>query len=302
MKKQLARKIQSAPARSSSLAFCFWTFVFLASPALHSSAQQRQEPTSAADATLKAAICPIVYPSDETPGNKGYRYTFFGNAFFVNSQGYLVTAAHVLQTFRDSGQPYVLLDRPNAPPQTLKANIIAVDWTHDVAVLRAVPNPFEGKYRIAFLPLAAKRVVAGNSVVATALHPVNIRNASTYQMPVQDWSSAQVLDFVQTREEPRLPETDLFLFSHEVQKGQSGSPVLSAGSHTVVGLVDGRWLRPSGIATAQKNSTQYTGPMGAAVPIDYVIQLLQKNSVTWTTAPGENAAAQTVTEWSNVSR
>src|SRR5215475_2852182 len=104
-----------------------------------SSAQQ--QPASGTDPTLQAAVCPIVYPSDETPGNKGYRYTFFGNAFFINSQGYLVTAAHVLQSFRDSGQPYILLDRPNAPTQTVKANIIAVDWTHDVAVLRAVPNP-----------------------------------------------------------------------------------------------------------------------------------------------------------------
>ncbi|MBS1867305.1 MAG: trypsin-like peptidase domain-containing protein, partial [Acidobacteria bacterium] len=121
------------------------------------------EPQSASvpDATLRAAVCPIVYPDDLTPGNHGIHYTFFGNAFFINSQGYLVTAAHVLQTFRDGGQPYILVDRPNAPPQTVKANIIGIDWTRDVAVLRAMPNPFEGQFRVAFLPLASKRVVPG---------------------------------------------------------------------------------------------------------------------------------------------
>ncbi len=183
-----------------------------------------QQPSPAPDATLRVAVCPIVYPDDQTPGNKGIHYTFFGNAFFINSQGYLVTAAHVLQTFRDGGQPYILVDRPNAPPQTVKANIIGIDWTHDVAVLRAVPNPFEGKFRVAFLPLASKRAVSGDAIISTALHPANTRGAYTYQMPVQDWSRAEVLDYVQTHEEIQLPQTDLFIFTHEVQKGQSGAP------------------------------------------------------------------------------
>lgn len=77
-----------------------------------------QQPASAqSSTTLPAAVCPIVYPNDETPGTKGIRYTFLGNGFFINSQGYLATAAHVLQTFRDLGEPYILVDRPNAPPQ-----------------------------------------------------------------------------------------------------------------------------------------------------------------------------------------
>jgi|SRR5882672_7553506 len=242
------------------------------------------------DPALKAALCPIVYPSDETPGSKGVRYTFFGNAFFINSQGYLVTAAHVLQNFRDLGQPYILVDRPNSPPQLLKANIIATDWTHDVAILRAAPNPFDGRFRVAFLPLAAKRSSIGDSVVASALHPSNIRAASTYKLPVQDWSSAQVLGFVQTREEKNLPETDLFVFSHEVQKGQSGSPVILATTREIVGLVDGRWLRPSSFSLPATNGARpvpYGGPLGAAVPVDYLLALLQKNSVAWTTATAD---------------
>ena len=254
-------------------------------------ASAQQQRSTQSDPTLKAAICPIVYPSDETPGNKGVRYTFFGNAFFINSQGYLVTAAHVLQTFRDLGQPYILVDRPNSPPQLLKANIIATDWTHDVAILRATPNPFDGKFRVAFLPLATRRSSIGDSIVASALHPSNIRSACTYKLHVQDWSSAQVLGFVQTREEKNLPDTDLFVFSHEVQKGQSGSPIILANTREVVGLVDGRWLRPSSFSLPSSNGPRpvpYAGPLGAAVPIDYLLALLQKNSVSWSTAPAAN--------------
>jgi len=265
-----------------------------------------QQPTALSpDPALKSAICPIVYPYDQVTGSKGLRYTFFGNAFFVNKQGYLVTAAHVLQTFRDSGQPYILLDRPNAPTKTVKANIVAIDWTHDVAILRAIPNPFQGKFRVAFLQLAANRPSPGDAVVATALHPANIRTASTYQLPVQDWSSAQVLGVVQTRQDPNLPETDLFLFSHEVKLGQSGSPVLLASSHEVAGLVDGRWLRPSTFSLPSADGslpTRYTGPLGAAVPIDYLLTLLEKNSIPWSTASNANLPAEAPQEKANVQK
>src|SRR5215470_13606794 len=271
--------------------------------ALLAPASFAQQPSALSpNPALKSAICPIVYPHDQAIGSKGLRYTFFGNAFFINKQGYLVTAAHVMQTFRDSGQPYILLDRPNAPAQTVKANIVAIDWTHDVAVLRAVPNPFEGKFRVAFLLLAANRPAPGDSVVATALHPSNIRKASTYQIPLQDWSPAQVLGFVQRREEPSLPEIELFLFSHEVQLGQSGSPVLFSPSHEVAGLVDGRWLRPSTFslpAVGDAPAKRYTGPLGAAVPIDYLLELLKRNSVTWSTAPSTNLPQETPAAKSN---
>ena len=283
----------SAPI-TRSISFLFVALAF----AIPFCTAAQQQTSGQSGPALRSAICPIVYPSDETPGNKGVRYTFFGNAFFINSQGYLVTAAHVLQTFRDLGQPYILVDRPNSPPQLLKANIIGIDWTHDVAVLRATPNPFDGKFRVAFLPLAAKRSSIGDSVIASALHPSNIRSASTYKLPVQDWSSAQVLGFAQTREEKNLPETDLFVFGHDVQKGQSGSPVILATTHEIVGLVDGRWLRPSSFSLPSTNGARpvpYRGLLGAAVPIDYLLALLQKNSVTWTSVtadPSQHPSAQ----------
>ena len=280
------------PFSSVALTCLFLALAFVCPPRI----APQQQASASSDTTLKTAICPIVYPSDETAGSKGFRYTFFGNAFFINSQGYLVTAAHVLQTFRDLGQPYILVDRPNSPPQLLKANVIAVDWTRDVAVLRANPNPFDGKFRVAFLSLAANRPAPGDAIFATALHPSNIRTASTYKLPVQDWSSAQILGFVQTREEKNLSETDLFVFSHEVQKGQSGSPVLLTATREVVGLVDGRWLRPSSFSLPNTNGARpvpYSGPVGAAVPIEYILNLLQKNSVKWTTAAAPNISPKT---------
>src|SRR5215471_4593728 len=60
--------------------------------------------------SLAEAICPVVYALDETPSEKGYHYLFYGNAFFINEDGYLVTAAHLLNSFRDGGQPHVLVE------------------------------------------------------------------------------------------------------------------------------------------------------------------------------------------------
>jgi hypothetical protein len=100
--------------------------------------------------------------------------------------------------------------------------------------------------------------------------------------------------------------TDIFLFSHEVIRGQSGAPVTASSTHQVVGLIEGRWLHPAagspisgraaaptGAATSasQKSAAPIaaaTAPsltQGAAVPISYAKSLLQKNHILWTTTP-----------------
>ena len=203
------------------------------------------------DSAISDAICPIVYPVDETPRDDGYHYIFYGNAFFINKQGYLLTAAHVLSAFRNGGgQPYILVSRPHAPAVLQKADLVATDWGHDVAVLRANPNPFDGDYKVAFLPLQTKNLVAGNGVVAMALRPVKVQDPHTYQAPVHDRFPGQIVDYQFTQEEKGAGDTELLLFDHEVLRGQSGGPVLAGGTREVVGIVDGRWLRPRAVGLA----------------------------------------------------
>jgi Trypsin-like peptidase domain len=247
--------------------------------------------TAADDAALSSAICPIVYPVDQSPSARGYQYLFFGNAFFINNQGYLLTAAHVLSAFRNGGQPHILVDRPMAPPELLKAELVAVDWEHDVAVLRATPNPFDGKFNVSFLPLTAAHPLPGTSVLAAALRPSRIRSPRTFEMPVKENFSARVLNYQFTQEERGAGDTELFLFSHEVLLGQSGAPVLSADSREVVGFVDGRWLHPSAVAAGAPEEP-LTPTLGAAVRIHYAIALLQEKGIAWQTATRVSARAQ----------
>jgi S1-C subfamily serine protease len=235
------------------------------------------------DASLSAAVCPVVYQLDQSPSSRGYHYSFFGNAFFINEQGYLLTVAHVMETFRDGGQPYILVSRPNSPPQLLRADVIAVDAEHDVAILRATPNPFEGKHKVTFLPLAPEPATRGQAVIALSLHPPKLQNAHTFQAPQEDRSSGEVLSYESTQLEKSAPSADVFLLSHPVTRGQSGAPVLALDSRSVVGLVEGRWLRSSAVSIA-KSSTVSPSTPGAAVPIRYAIALLQRQSISWHTS------------------
>lgn len=240
------------------------------------------------DSSLSAAICQVVYRLDETPAERGYHYTFFGNAFFINDQGYLLTVAHVLETFKNGGQPSILVTRPDSPPQLLPLTIVAADAGHDVAILRASPNLFSGRSRVSFLPLASDAAVPGQSVLALSRHPARVRNAESFQLPVEDRSAGVVLSIEETRLEKFALPAEVLLLSHPVALGQSGSPVLATDSRAVIGLIEGRWVREGSLAVA-RGKTQFIEPPGAAIPVRYAISLLELNGIAYHSAPRAEA-------------
>jgi hypothetical protein len=239
-----------------------------------------------------AALCPVVYPDDETAASHGYHYTFFGNAFFINDEGYLLTVAHVVETFQDGGQAYILVNRPDAPARLLKVAVIAKDAQHDVAILRASPNPFAGKYNVSFVALSPEPAVRGQGVLALSLHPRKLQNAQSFEAQSEDSSPGTVLSYESTQLEKTGPAADVFLLSHPVVKGQSGSPVLALDSHAAVGLVEGLWLRGTPLRAA-KSAPMPTGTPGAAIPIRYAIALLQKQGIVWHSAPPSSPSTPT---------
>ncbi|MGB2636437.1 MAG: trypsin-like peptidase domain-containing protein [Candidatus Acidiferrum sp.] len=244
-------------------------------------------PTPASEsADLSFAICPIVYPVDQSPSDRGFQYLFYGNGFFINQDGYLLTAAHVLSQLSDV-QPYIVLRLPMAPPRLLKAEVIAIDRDHDVALLRATPNPFAGRYQVRFLSLAVVRPAPAQGVLAAALRPSRLRDPHTYDAFSEDHPSGQVLEYQFSQLDRGHGDTELLLFNHDVLLGDSGAPVVSAESQAVVGLVEGRWLRAQAASVAAATAQPNSG-VGAAVPIHYAIPLLQQHGVAWH-SPGEGA-------------
>jgi TonB family protein len=238
------------------------------------------------DAALSAAICPIIYPVDQSPSARGYRYLFYGDGFFINEQGYLITAAHVLSQLH-GGQPYVLLRQRSGPPRFVLATLIVADRDHDVAILRATPNPFEGKYKVAFLPLAYDWLAHSHAVLTASLRPSKPLDAYTLDASVDERSPSQVFDFKFSQLDKARNDTELFLFNNQVRRGQSGAPIVSADSDSqgVVGLVEGLWLRSSLVPLATATE-QDTPGVGAGVPIHYAIALLQQRGIPWYTPSG----------------
>ena len=244
--------------------------------------------TASGEDTLSSAICPIIYPLDQEPSERGFHYLFYGNAFFINNEGYLLTAAHVLSQLTDS-EPYIVLRLPTAPPRILKTTVVAIDQDHDVALLRATPNPFEGKYQVRFLALSVGWPERQQAVLAAALRPSRIKDPHTFDAFLEDRPSGEVLEYEFSKLDKGRPSTRLLLFSHGVLLGDSGAPVVTADSQAVVGLVEGRWLRTDAAARATV-MTQSASGVGAAVPIHYAIPLLQKNGVAWHQAQTDRSA------------
>lgn len=240
------------------------------------------------DAAFLASVCPVVYPLDEFPTERGYRYLFFGNAFFINEEGYLVTAAHVLNSFRDGGQPYILVSSPGGPRRLQKTELVAEDLEHDVAILRATPSPFIGQHNVAFVSLSAERPFLGKRVITVSIIPSDPTDAHTSDAPTEIHSQGQVVNY-QFHAENEETDSELLLFNQRVAPGQSGSPVLSTDSREVVGIVVGQWLRPTLIHFGTATKPVVTSP-AAALRSHYAIALLARHGISWHAAPTPVAA------------
>lgn len=241
-------------------------------------------PVQASDDTaLFDAICPVVYPVDQSASNRGVHYLFYGNGFFINSDGYLLTAAHVLSQLH-GGQPYVLLHlSTTAAPRIVPASLVAIDREHDVALLQVTPNPFAGIYKVSFLTLSPDQALHNQTVFSAAVLPSKPRDAYTLNATIEMRARGELLHSEFSQLQKGRGDTELFLFNHEVQLGQSGAPVISTGSQEVVGLVEGQWFGRDTIAI----STAERHALGAILPVHYAIALLQQKHISWHTTSGE---------------
>jgi hypothetical protein len=231
------------------------------------------------DEKLFDAICPIIYPVDQSASDRGYHYLFYGNGFFINSDGYLITAAHVLSQLH-GGQPYVLLHQSSSEFRIAQATLVAIDREHDVAILRVSPSPFVGNYKVSYLPLTPDRPLLGQTVFSAALLPSKPREAYTLNATLEMRARGEVLDSEFSQLEKGKGDTELLILGHEVVLGQSGAPVISTESQKVIGFVEGQWFGHNSLAMVAAERQ----PVGAILPIHYAIALLQQKHIAWHTS------------------
>ena len=245
-------------------------------------------------------------------------HTCLGTAFLVNSDGYAVTARHVVESGRRLAGRFAgqILAGPSgmvaglALPNTesMRGNfkdvgfdLVDEDAAHDLALLKLSPNPFSGEVRSGFVTngqevpfllgtatLNPSRPRDGDAVGVSGYplrQTVLVTNAGWM---ATSWSfeiaEAAVPGAPQLFRTPDIADT--FLADLEANPGNSGGPVYLIESASVIGVCVGSmpspvWDQDGNPARTDTQELFYSSGLTVVVPVRYVIDLLSKYGLSW---------------------
>jgi S1-C subfamily serine protease len=220
-----------------------------------------------------------------------------GSGVWAAEDGLVVTALHVLrqaqQTIGADGDDVGCVRLGVAVPPSedargnfvhLSAELIATDDQHDLALLRAIPNPFAAGHAsaawqdvqapVAIPELFVDRVRDGEAVAVSGypvIEPVLVTTTGTV-------ASSWAFDLTQ------LPSTagpllasldDLYLIDVTVNPGDSGAPVYRARDGAVIGICLSFRVAHAGVDALDTDLT-YPSGLGVVTPAKYVARLLEQ--------------------------
>jgi len=233
----------------------------------------------------------------------------FGTGFFVSSDGYVLTARHVLEAATqtaaqvEAGQKRTLVALAQPNTQNMRGNFTLVDFDvvdedarHDLALLKLRQNPFRGEVHSGIrvgneeVPLlfgtATLNPARPSDGAAIAIsgyplgEPVLVTNVGHM---ATSW--ATTIEKVPVPGAPTpftWPDVaDIYLADIEVNPGNSGGPVYLVESGAVVGVCVAS--KPSPIrdqngdpAVVDGRQLFYSSGLTQVVPARYVVELAQK--------------------------
>lgn len=231
--------------------------------------------------------------------------TSSGTGFFVNADGVVITARHVVRP-SGAGQPrhievgLALPERDEMAHgltaqmagnfQGIDAVVLAEDATHDIVVLRTLANPFKGQLH--------RVVVFGNTlprpkVSFAILDPHRLRDGegifiSGYPlgMPVLITTSG----FIASSTEMPMDETSklegVYWADIHANHGNSGGPVFSRASGAVIGMQ--RAIRLTNVEGQEKTTAHplaYNSGIAEVIPATYIAALLDSQHIHYTAKP-----------------
>jgi hypothetical protein len=249
----------------------------------------------------------------KTSTKKPFIHLALGTGFFVNDEGYIVTAKHVIDGFAKVSEQInagikrigVGLAIPNT--KNMRGNfavvdfeIIAMDSFHDIALLRILKNPFRGEVKSGFVinekevpllfgvPTLNLNRPKDGTLIAISGYPLN--------NPVLVTNSGGLATCWETivKEAPipnapvgfMMPQiSDVYLADIEVNSGDSGAPVYDIESSTIIGLCVASELaqvlcdgKP---ATLEGKSLCYSSGLTIVIPTEYIAKLLDENKISY---------------------
>jgi len=223
------------------------------------------KPASADDAVLKSVVQLISVGPGEEEQNRECSAT----GFVIDEQGYLITAAHVVEDARRCLEKapgarilakLAINDARTAP--AVPCNVIGIDSVNDLALLKTERPLFASPIGAPqYVKLDARTVEVGTDVSISG-YP-----AFSWQPVTQSghitWKGRTRLEEI---DNPLPNPSDALMVDIHLRPGNSGSPVYRPGGG-VIGVVDKRdSLRPS---------------YSIAVAIHYAIELAQRYEAPW---------------------
>ncbi len=276
--------------------------------------------------TIRPSIVQIGYIIKDLPPQvaadigRAWATGSFGTGFFVNEDGYVITALHVITQGRTtlqniqagSKRMVVQLAFPNIKEGGISIRgsfvdvgfeVIDEDARHDLALLKLNRNPF--KEKMGTLLQVGDKDIAPLHVGVAILDPGRPRDgvalaASGYPLgqPVLITNAGYMASSwsYDTRELPvpgapawfMFPDTaDVYLIDLAANPGNSGGPVYLAESGAVIGVLVANKGAPVFDQNGQNISLNghnllSKAHLAAVVPSEYVVALLGKYNLKWT--------------------
>ena len=245
-------------------------WLILAAAALGLATASRADPLPSVVARIKPSVLAVgFYMETQNP-----RFGFRGTGFVVGDGNLLVTNAHVIERAGDvaSGANLVVHSRDGGDQGRIRrAEVVEVDKTHDLALLRFEGNPLPalelgkaGSVRegqsVAFVGFPLGGVLG----FAPVTHRGTVSSITTVALPSP---TARQLDD-RTISRIREGTFDMLQLDATAYPGNSGGPLFDAETGEIVGVVNMVTLK----GTRESALTHPSG-ISYAIPVEFVLQL-----------------------------
>ena len=207
-----------------------------------------------------------------------------GSGFFVNKQGYVITAGHVVRAAERAREQMQGADKrlfvglPSSRSfVAVPAEVVEVDEAHDLALLRTT-TPVAA---VNVVKLCSARPADGTLIEAaglpalTGLAPVYNTGHLTNTVLLRTGERSGIVKPSAQIDVARLAEVrEFYLADSKADEGMSGGPVYLVDSGAVIGVVQGYTQDPR---------------LAVIVPAWYVIEMLKSHNIGYEEIPADKS-------------
>jgi serine protease Do len=205
---------------------------------------------------------------------KGNSVFFLGTAFLIHEEGYLLTAAHLLENNKDN----LMVVKPLEPDgftqvsfdtvSAIEVEAIEIDSVHNAALLK-----FRTKFNIEtpdHLAGSAESTIIGTSLLCFG-----------FPFGHQDLHNLTAQGTMLSSKILSKDGTNLLLFDSVVHEGMSGGPIVNLDDGRVIGIIIGRFspIENGGDFVKIDEHPDYQTGFSYAISIEYGTKLLQNTGL-----------------------